>query len=417
MINKIKSIFLGGETRSHLFKTFFVYGFISLSIIIIKILIARLYGQVELGIFTFFFSLVSLVFLFTSFGIPEALTQKIIRNSDQTKHYLKKAIFAIIPPTIIFLVTSTMIVSKTSLSPNIQHFNWAFIVYIVAYTLHYFTYSIMRGQKKFVTASIFSLINRISVIILIIILATTPTKFIVVLFSFSVALIIATLASLPFIKIKKNAIKNLPESNKVFLLLAFSLFLTQVSFYSLRFVDVITIELLVDFASLGLYSAYGSITNVIRLLGYVFPMVVIPMAAVSSFKIKQSFKKLLWLLLPFSSIVLASTYFLVPFLYGNEYQATYLPVVLVISSTLLIIYSYFNSIFVGENKYSSFYIKIIFIDFLISLVINTLLNIFFIQRMGIIGAPIATAITIVIKIILNIYGIKKLRIKNKSQNI
>ena len=94
MINKIKSIFLGGETRSHLFKTFFVYGFISLSIIIIKILIARLYGQVELGIFTFFFSLVSLVFLFTSFGIPEALTQKIIRNSDQTKHYLKKAIFA-----------------------------------------------------------------------------------------------------------------------------------------------------------------------------------------------------------------------------------------------------------------------------------------------------------------------------------
>ena len=78
-----------GETATHLIKTFFVYGFFTLAVLIGRVLIARLYGQETLGIFTYFFSLVSLVFLFTSFGLPEALTQTIIKNPSQLKQILK----------------------------------------------------------------------------------------------------------------------------------------------------------------------------------------------------------------------------------------------------------------------------------------------------------------------------------------
>ena len=91
MFNKIIQKFTKkqGETSSHLIKTFFVYGFFTLAVLLSRVLIARFYGQEFLGIFTYFFSLVSLVFLFTSFGLPEAITQTIIKDSSRLKQALK----------------------------------------------------------------------------------------------------------------------------------------------------------------------------------------------------------------------------------------------------------------------------------------------------------------------------------------
>ncbi len=416
MIGKIKAFIWGGETRKHLFNTFLVYGFISLSIIVLKILIARLYGQEELGIFTYFFSVVSLVYLFTSFGLPEALTQVIIKNGKKLRSVLKYFTFYTVLSTIVFLYAAYIFLKHPNFDPGLRGFYWAVALSIIAYTLHYLSYSIFRGRKYFVSGSLYSLLNRIFIITFLVLFSYLSLPFVYFLFSMSAALLLATIASLPQLwKISDK--EKVFHSSEAFLYLAFSLFLVQVSFYSLRFIDALTIKYLVDFSQLGLYSAYSSITNVIRLLGYVFPMVVIPMAAVSKFKLRESFRRIMYLLVPFVGLVLIGTYFLVPFLYGDQYQATWLPVALVFSSTLLIVYSYFNSIFVGENKFSPFYVKILALDALLSLIVNTILNLWFISLWGIIGAPIGTAVTILIKIVLNLYGIKQLRIKNGKEAI
>ena len=397
-----------GETSTHLFKTFFVYGFIALTMIVIKVLIARFYGQEELGIFTYFFSLVSLVFLFTSFGFPEAITQTIIKEPSKLKSVLKLYWPLITLSTVIFTVLTVAITTFTGLNPQINYFWLAVVGYIIIYTLFYTTYSILRGFKKFVDASLFSLVNRIFFIAFIVLAFLLSVSFVGVLLSMSLALVIATLFSLPKIKKLKNNFLVKTEL-KPFLYLSFSLFLMQVGFYSLRFLSEIVIGYLVDFNSLGLYSAYSSVTNVIRLVAYVFPVVVLPMAVVNKYKIKQSLKKIILILLPFSLIVLVATFVLVPLLYGQEYTNFYLPFFLVLSSTLLVVYSYFNSVFVGENKFSKFYLKILGIDFFLSLIVNTLLNIWLISEFGIVGAPIATTITIIFKILLNSYALKKLR--------
>jgi O-antigen/teichoic acid export membrane protein len=397
-----------GETSTHLFKTFFVYGFIALTMIVIKVLIARFYGQEELGIFTYFFSLVSLVFLFTSFGFPEAITQTIIKEPSKLKSVLKLYWPFITLSTVIFTVLTVAITTFTGLNPQINYFWLAVVGYIIIYTLFYTTYSVLRGFKKFVDASLFSLVNRIFFIAFIVLAFLLSVSFVGVLLSMSLALVIATLFSLPKIKKLKNNFVVKTEL-KPFLYLSFSLFLMQVGFYSLRFLSEIVIGYLVDFNSLGLYSAYSSVTNVIRLVAYVFPVVVLPMAVVNKYKIKQSLKKIILILLPFSLIVLVATFVLVPLLYGQEYTNFYLPFFLVLSSTLLVVYSYFNSVFVGENKFSKFYLKILGIDFFLSLIVNTLLNIWLISEFGIVGAPIATTITIIFKILLNSYALKKLR--------
>lgn len=409
LMTKIKGV-LHGETTSHLVKTYFVYGFIALSLIIIKVLITRLYGLDEMGIFTYFFSLVSLVFLFSSFGLPEALTQTIIKNPAQLKKTLQYALLLLVPFTIITIILTIGITSFTKLNPNIPYFNTAVAVYIIMYTLHYITYCFLRGQKKFSTASLFSLAGRILFIGLIMLLYLINAPFIYILFSFGFSVFVIGALAWPQISksLRKLGNKTVPVELKSFLILAFSLFLMQVSFYSLKFVDALAIKYLTDFTSLGIYSAYGSIANGLRMVAYVFPVVVLPMAAVSTYKLQKSFWRILLLLLPLTALTFFVSYLFVPILYGTE-RLFILPMILVLSSSLLVLYSYFNSVFVGENSLTAFYLKILGIDFVLSLVVNTVLTIAFVSKWGIVGAPIALSITVIIKIFLNIYGIIKLR--------
>lgn len=398
-----------GVTSKYLAKTYFVYGFISISILLTKVLIARMYGQENLGIYTYFFGLVSLAFLFTSFGIPEALTQTLAKDRRYLKSGLKHFFVLIIPFTVVFILGFIFATDHLNLNPKIGLFNLAFILYIVFYTLFYLTYSILRGYKQFVIGSFFSLCNRLFFIALILILFFISTGFIWLLFALSIALLLAAFLALPrLIKGTEKEQINIPR--KTFLKIVIALFLTQVSFYSLRYIDIVSIQYLLNLMDLGLYSAYTSVTNIIRLIAYVFPVVVLPMAVTSKFKLRMAFKKILTLIIPFSIIVLVLTYFVVPLFYGAEYQVTYLPIYLVISSFLLVLYSYFNSVFVGENKFSKFYITLLIVDVCLSLILNTILNLYLISKLGLIGAPIATSIVIVLKIGLNIYGIKRLRL-------
>ncbi|MFH1276282.1 MAG: oligosaccharide flippase family protein [Candidatus Woesearchaeota archaeon] len=421
-----------GETSTHLFNTFLVYGFFTLAILISRILIARFYGQENLGIFTYFFSLVSFVLLFTSFGLPEAITQTIVKERYKLKSVLKKYIYLIILSTLIFTVLTLIMTNYFGFNPTIHYFNYTVIAYLVVHTIFNTIYSIFRGFKKFTEASFYSLISRalfVAFIIACFILSYSITE---VLFSLSISILLAAILALPKLKdMIKSSFEGTLQGNltkadtknegknielKKFLYLSFSLFLMQVGFYSLRFLSEIIIGRIVDFQSLGLYSAHSSITNTIRLVAYVFPVVVLPMAAVSKFKMKRSIKKILMILIPFSLITLIGTYILVPILYGAEYKNLLLPFFLVISSSLLVIYSYLNSVFVGENNFSKFYLKIISIDLLLSLIINIALNIYLIKKIGIVGAPIATSITIIFKIALNTYALKKMRITRKEDD-
>lgn len=402
-----------GETSTHLFKTFFIYGLIALSIIITKVLIARLYGQEELGIFSYFFGLVSVVFLFTSFGLPEAVTQTIVKEPFKLKNSLRYALIFIIPIT--FLVLLPFLLTDFFLASNLKV---SFLLYIITYTLFYFTYSVFRGYRKFSECSWYSLVNRLLFIVFIFLLAAKTISFSYVLLSLSLALLLTALISLPrLFSLWRKSFPSVSVNLREFLTLAFSLFLMQSGFYLLREMDLVIIPYLVDFTQLGLYSAHASFSNVIRLIAYVFPVVVLPLAAINHYKLRQSFLKIIKLLLPFSLVVLLATYLFVPIFYGPQYKDQFLPLALVLSSALLVVYSYLSSVFVGENKFSRPYFKILLLDFLLSLLLNTGLLILFIHYFGLIGAPLATSLTVALKILLNIYGIKKLRLENKRLEI
>ncbi len=424
-ILKVKG-FLSGETKGHLIKTFLVYFFVSFFMVLTKIVIARLYGQEELGIYSYFFSVASFLFLFTSFGFCEALTKKLAAGKDSLFDLFKYSALGMLVFTFpIFLLFYLFFPLA-----DVPYMRLSFFLFVGSYSIYYLFYSVIRGKKYFAESSAYTLIWRgFFVLFLVIFVDLLFWKLLMML---SLGIFVAALCMLPrlyllvreeklvFEDAKKDLEKNNPKnrnisgggsiSSKEYLYLAFSLFLLQVGFYSLRTVDIYFIELLLDFSYVGIYSAYASITNVLRLVAYVFPVVMLPMAAVSNYKIRKSVFRLLFVLVPFSLLIFVLSVVFVPLFYGMEYSGQWmLAFLMVVSAGLLVLYSYFSSIFAGENKVSLFYMKLLGVDFVLSLGLNLLFNYLFISYFGLIGAPVATILVILLKILLLCYGILYLR--------
>lgn len=409
--------FSSHTTSKYLLRTYFVYVFVALLMILTKVAIARFYGQEELGVYSYFFALGSFLFLWTSFEFPEALTQLIVKG----KHSLRQVVTL---SSQLILLTTVIVLSLLyfvdrfvySLFADYPLLFLAFVLFVATYTIYYQLYSVLRGEKQFAKSSAFTLVWRSLFIIGIVLFSLFGVPFSRVLLFLSFCILVASVTMLPsFWKLweenvaKSSTLQNI-LSHSALWKLAFALFLVQVGFYSLRTIDLYVLERLLSFAEVGYYSAYASFTNVIRMLAYVFPVVVLPMAAVSSYKIRKSLSRLLMLLLPFAALVLGATVFLVPLVYGTSYSGGFwLAFSLVVSSSLLLIYSYASSIFAGENDVSGKYFWVLGIDFLLSLVGNVVLNYYLILRLGIIGAPIATGIVVLVKIVFLLGSIKWLR--------
>src|SRR3989344_1620070 len=228
-----------GQTTSYLLKTFFIYGLISLSILLTRVLIARFYGIDSLGIFSYFWSLVTVVFLFASFGIPEALTQTIVK--DPSKIYSTLKYWSIFSLPLTLLIILPLVFFEGYLPPGLI---LNFVLYLITYHLFYLSYSILRGYKRFFECSLFSLVNRLLAIFLIVISFLLGLPFNTMLLSFSLALLISAIWPMKQIislirlsSVDKNfqTISRISPTNrklalKEFLGLSISLFLVQAGF-------------------------------------------------------------------------------------------------------------------------------------------------------------------------------------------
>ena len=412
---------VSGTTSKHLLKTYFVYVFVALLMVATKVVIARFYGQEELGVYSYFFAIGSFLFLWTSFEFGEALTQLIVKGKHDLKQSFWQSVKLGLLTTIVAIGILYLLNRQFELFANYPFIFWSLILFIVSYSAYYLLYSVLRGDKQFAKSSSYSLVWRTLFVIGILFFALFGLPFWQVLIFLSVCILIAAVSMLPsFLKLWNRvdgAVKSVVSSSELWKL-AFALFLVQVGFYSLRTIDIYVLEMLLSFSEVGYYSAYASLTNVIRLLAYVFPVVVLPMAAVSNYKIRKSLSRLLMFVIPFAALVLVGTVIFVPLFYGPEYaNGFWLSFALVMSASILLLYSYSSSIFAGENDVSSKYLWVLGIDFLLSIVGNAALNYWLIGSYGIIGAPIATGIVVFVKLLFLLGAIKWVRVRaRKAKN-
>ena len=187
----------------------------------------------------------------------------------------------------------------------------------------------------------------------------------------------------------------------IFSVLIFSSFvflLQDLSFLLLFHIDRLSIEYILGSVVLGEFNAISTFTNVIRISSGIFPLVLIPLAASKRYKIRKSLFSLLLFLVPFCAVVLFATPILLPLFFGSAFQAPFsLTLALVVSSLLLVVYSFLSSLFLGRKCEKKFVRKVLLWDFALSFIGNIGLNIWFIMAFGVIGAPIATAVVLILK--------------------
>ena len=178
--------------------------------------------------------------------------------------------------------------------------------------------------------------------------------------------------------------------------------------HSMYHIDRISINYVLDFAQLGYFSAYSNFINILRIGAFTIPFVMITKSSRQKYMPFKSIKKLLILLLPIALLIGLITPFIVPFLYGSEFVDInyYLIWSMVVSSALLVIYSLINSIFLGEHTSNKTTNIILGFDAFLSICVNLILNVILISNFGLIGAPVATAIVLLGKIFLNLFGLK-----------
>ncbi len=206
-----------GETSKHLLATFIVYGFISLSIIVLRVLIARLFGQEELGVFTYFFNLVGFVFVFSSFGAADALAKVIAKETGALKSALRLSMVIMLPATIVSILI--VFIVNYYFNPGIPGVNLAVVLYIILYSLFFLVYSIYRGHKRFVFGSSLSLLYRVLLIITVFVMFAYRVPFVNFLYVMGLLLIVPVVFVMPsIVKLFRGKLEKI--DGKVFFYMA-----------------------------------------------------------------------------------------------------------------------------------------------------------------------------------------------------
>jgi len=416
MLNFIKKLNFIGKTSVNIITVFIIQVLIVSLGLATNIAIARLFGKPVLGMYSYFMSLTGFILLFVYPGFSNSIS-KIVASSPSYYYDLnKKALISSLLLSLVVIPLSYLMTSYLGLNPALNYFYAFVIVYIILSLPYHNSIQTLRGFEKFTFASFFDLLNRIFVVITLLILFLSGASVYSVFMAVNIALMISILFQKHYVKnyLRKHIkIKNpLAISFKKLFTESSLFFFVGLSTIGIYAVDRLSIKYVLDFSSLGLYEAYSNVVNIIRLSAYVLPFVLIPMATKTKYQIKKSFLKIMLLLLPFALIVGILSYYVVPLLFGAQFKIPLnypLPWLMVISASSLVIFSYFNSILLGENMFSKSLLSMTIIDAVLSMVVNFILNIYFLNRFGIIGAPIATIIVLWAKIIINVSFLKHVR--------
>ena len=404
-----------GKTGKNIILVFIIQGSIAVFSLLTSIAVGRFYNKEILGYYSYFLSLTGLIALFAIPGVKHAVARLLSEKEDYALDVYKKSLIVGLVGSIVTLPLFWIVTNYLGVNPPVKHFFLFIMGFTVVNILVAINRNLLRGTQKIILSSGQELIARITTLVVIAMASLAFLDpywvFLGLIIGFFVQAVFQGFSLKPYMK------KGLKISYSYFsrnLLLFFFVAVSTVGIYA---IDRLSISYVMDFVNLGQFEAFSNLINIIRMIAFVLPYVLIPMAVKSRYQIKKSFVKIIGFLFPFAVTIGALSFVFVPILFGQEFALPFsspLPWLLVISTSSLVIFSFFNSILMGENQFSKGLLKVAGMDAFLSIVVNLGLNLFFIQKLGLIGAPIATITVLWMKILLNVSVLKVKRDKLTS---
>lgn len=387
---------------------------------ITNIYLARVLGPEKWGTWSYFYSIFTIVFLFSLFGVRA--TSKFFaqhNGTEEIKEVHKSAFFlrfCIIAcfSLFLFLLSKplTSILARYEFSYLLQASS--LMLFLSGITEHFkgVFLGLHKIKNNFLITSTEFCLKLLAVVIL---FEFFSVKIINIVWGFSAALFVSTLLGFWLSKREiPNGLKRLKDTNRAYVREIFNysvpLFLISIGFAVATEIDTIMIGWLNTDIEVGLYAIPKQIVTKLPHISYAIAMGTMPVFAKMNrdnhAELKALFRKLVgYNALFFVAVAIAiivTAPFIIPLLFGIEYSGSILPLQILTGYLLVFTLSVFFNQFLDYQGYA----RKRAINLVLSLLVNFILNLFLIPKYGAVGAAISTSVSYIPYLLLNMLEVR-----------
>ena len=371
------------------------------------------------GIWSFFFSILTIIILISYFGI-NASTKKIVAQYNKTNelnNVLKSSLKLRLIFSLIFIIILVLVHKPLAILIGRPEFAPLFLLsapLIILTGLVEFLKNIFMGLHRIIYNFIVNLLEYGLKLVLVITFLKVSLDLSNIVNSFTIACLITSVIGFyilyaKFYRENKTHVEN-DFTGKIFRY-SIPLFFITIGFLIATEVDTVMLGLLSTDAEVGTYAVAKQIIIKLPHISLAMAMGTMPVFAKLNDDNKEELKKLFFKLLRtnaliFVIIALAIVFlspFFVPLVFGIEYNSSVLPLQILTIYLVGFSFSIFLSTFLDYQGLA----KKRAVNLSVSMVLNIVLNLILIPEYGAVGAAIATSVSYLPYIYLNWIEVRK----------
>lgn len=384
----------------------------------LNVFLARKLGVDNFGLWSFFFSILTIIMLVSHFGINKS-TRKFIAQYNKTNN-LKSVLISSIKQRVLlsFIFSIILLVIYKYLSylvgrPEFEDLLFISIPLVFLSGITEYLKDVFIGLHRIKYNFIINFIEYCLKLLLVVSFLFFSNNLVFIIISYTLALLVSSLIGLYLLYFKFY--KELIYSNKNFTEEIFRysipLFFISIGFLIATEVDTLMLGLLSTDAEVGTYAVAKQIIVKLPHISLAIAMGTMPVFAKLNEDNKEELKKLFYKLLRTNALIFAiislgiiflSRYF-VPLIFGIEYNSSVLPLQILTVYLVCFSFSIFLSTFLDYQGLA----KKRAVNLSVSMVLNIILNLILIPEYGAVGAAAATSVSYLPYIFLNWIEVRK----------
>ncbi|KGK98394.1 hypothetical protein LI82_11880 [Methanococcoides methylutens] len=386
---------------------------------LLNIYLARVLGAEKFGAWSFFYSILTIVLLFSYFGINSSARKYVAQYNRDIELYniLKSSAKLRLMFSLFFSIVIIFIHRPLAILVGRPEFASFFLLcapLILLAGLVEFLKAIFMGLHRIKYNFIINFIEYGLKLLLVFLALKLSLDVISIINSFTIAYFVASTVGFYLLWIKyfkRNNAKSTDGFSKEILKYSIPLFFISIGFLIATEVDTLMLGLLATDTEVGIYSVAKQITIKLPHISLAIAMGSMPVFAKLNKDNKESLKKMFYKLLKVNALIFSTislviiflSWYFIPLIFGIEYLGSVLPLQLLTVYLISYSFSIFLSTFLdyqGLAKKRAF-------NLLICVILNIGLNYLLIPLYGAIGAATATSISYLPYVCLNWIEVRK----------
>ena len=424
MLFNIKNRLLKNKLLKETFWSFATKGITFILFISINVFLARSLGAEKFGFWSFFYSIISVLFMISYFGINTSARKYAAQynKTNKLKNVIRDSfklrfLFSFIFALFIFISSKKLAILVDHSEFEILFQYSAPFIFFMGF-VEYFK-QMFIGLHRIVYNFIINFLEYGLKLIFILVLFYFSINLLNIIKAFTLATFSAALGGsviLYFIFYKnKSSSHNCNLTLDIFKY-SVPLFFISIGFLIATELDVLMLGFLSTNREVGIYAVAKQITMKLPQISLAIAMGTMPVFAKLTENNREKLKKLFFKLLKINALIfsiivggiLSFSWYFIPLIFGIEYRASVLP--LRILTVYLLCFSF--SIFLGSFLDYQGLAKKRAINLFIATILNITLNFILIPHFGAVGAATATSVSYLPYIVLNWLEVRKLLILN-----